>query len=54
VCVAALVLVLRHPLPAALPAALIAALAERLSWPLDDNFTIPIACAAALTSLDAL
>jgi dolichol kinase len=54
VCVAALVLVLRHPLPAALPAALIAALAELLSWPLDDNFTIPIACAAALTSLEAL
>jgi dolichol kinase len=29
-------------------------MAERLSWPLDDNLTIPVACAATLMVLDSL
>ena len=47
--VAGLVLTLRHPLPVAAVAAVVVALAERGSWPLDDNFTIPVAGAAATT-----
>lgn len=50
VTVALLVLAMRHPWPAALAAALFAALAERLSWPLDDNFTVPLVCAGTLAA----
>jgi dolichol kinase len=42
VAVALAILILRHPWPAALPAAIFAAVAERRSWPIDDNFTIPV------------
>lgn len=45
---AALVLGLRHPLPVALAAALAATLAERRSWPLDDNLAVPVVCGAVL------
>lgn len=41
----------RHTLPLALITAAVVTLAERRSWPLDDNLTIPVACAAALTGL---
>jgi len=41
------VLTFRHPLAVALPAALLASLAERRSWPLDDNVSIPVVTAAA-------
>lgn len=43
-----LILGLRHPLPVAAAAALLATLAERLSWPLDDNLVVPVV--AALTA----
>ena len=46
--VAALTLGLRHSWPAALAAAAAAAIAERRSWPLDDNHTIPVVCAAVI------
>jgi dolichol kinase len=52
--VALAVLAARHPLPVALVASVAVALAERLSWPLDDNLTIPIVGAAVLTGLGAL
>ncbi len=42
VLVALAVLIPRHAIPAAVLAAGIAALVERRSWPLDDNFSIPI------------
>jgi dolichol kinase len=48
VLVAALVLLARHPAPAALIAAMVSAFAERRSWPLDDNLAVPVACGAAL------
>jgi dolichol kinase len=47
--VAAVVLLLRHPAPAALLAAAASALAERRSWPLDDNQGLPMACGGAIT-----
>ena len=48
------VLAPRHPLPVAVTAALVCALAERLSWPLDDNLTIPVVGAAMVTMVEAL
>lgn len=50
-CVALAVLVLRHGWPAALAVAPVLAFLERRSWPLDDNLTVPLAGAAALTAL---
>ena len=52
--VAMAVLAARHPLPVALVVSGAVALAERLSWPMDDNLTIPIVGAAVLTGLSAL
>jgi dolichol kinase len=49
--VAAVVLLLRHPAPDALLAAVASALAERRSWPLDDNLGVPLACGAVLTAV---
>jgi dolichol kinase len=46
--VGALTLGLRHSWPAALAAAAAATIAERRSWPLDDNFTVPVVCAAVI------
>lgn len=51
VAVTFLVLAARHGPVTALMGAITAALAERLSWPLDDNLTIPVATAAAVTFL---
>jgi dolichol kinase len=48
---AAVILMVRHPAPVALLAAAVSALAERRSWPLDDNLAVPLACGAALTAL---
>ena len=48
VVVAAAILLLRHPPAAALAVAVVAGLAERRSWPLDDNFTVPVVCAVLL------
>lgn len=50
--VAALILGLRHSWPAALAAAAAAAIAERRSWPLDDNLTIPVICAAVVQATE--
>lgn len=47
--VAFLVLAARHDLATALVGAAASAVAERLSWPLDDNLTIPVAAAAVVT-----
>lgn len=47
----AAVLLLRHPWPAALVAAGLVTLAERRSWPLDDNLAIPVVCAGAIAAL---
>jgi len=51
VVVAAVILMARHPAPVALLAAALSALAERRSWPLDDNLAVPLTCGAALTAL---
>lgn len=51
---AGLLLGLRHPLPVALAAALLVTLAERRSWPLDDNLSIPVVSAATTTGLALL
>ena len=48
--VACAVLGLRHALPVALVAAAVATIAERRSWPLDDNLMIPLACAGVLAA----
>ena len=50
--VAALILGARHAWPAALAAAGAAALAERRSWPLDDNLAIPVVCAAVIQAVE--
>lgn len=50
--VAALILGLRHSWPAALAAAAAGAIAERRSWPLDDNLTIPVVCAAVIQATE--
>lgn len=52
--VAGAILALRHDLPVALAAAIAVTLAERRSWPLDDNLTIPVACAAVLALMGVL
>jgi dolichol kinase len=52
--VALLVLGVRHPVGVAIGAAVAATLAERLSWPLDDNLTIPVVSAGALFILEQL
>lgn len=48
VIVALTILLVRHPWQAAVPAAVLAAIAERRSWPLDDNFTVPLVTGVAL------
>lgn len=50
--VALAVLLPRHAAPVALGATVAGLLAERLSWPLDDNLTLPPATAAAITLLE--
>lgn len=50
--VAGVVLALRHPPAVAAVAVVAATLAERCSWPLDDNLTIPLVT-GALTTLGA-
>lgn len=45
------ILAFRHPLPLAFVTALLAMVAERVSWPVDDNFAVPVTTAAALTLL---
>lgn len=45
------ILAARHGLVPGAAGALAAALAERLSWPLDDNLTIPVVAAAVVTLL---
>lgn len=49
--VAGLILLLRHAPAVALPVAIVATLTERRSWPLDDNLTVPVVCAALLRVL---
>jgi dolichol kinase len=51
--VAFAVLLPRHPPLVAVATALCAAVVERVSWPFDDNFTVPIATAAMLAVLGA-
>ena len=53
VIVAASILLFRHPPTIALSVAVVAGLMERRSWPLDDNLTVPVVCAALLTLLGA-
>lgn len=48
------VLALRHTWPIALLASVVATLAERGSWPLDDNLTIPVVSAGAVAALGLL
>ena len=50
--VATVTLGLRHSWPAALAAAAAGAIAERRSWPLDDNLTIPVVCAAVIQATE--
>ena len=52
--VALAVLLPRHPPLIAVVTALCAAVVERVSWPFDDNFTVPIATAAMLAVLGAV
>ena len=54
VAVAGIILGLRHPPGSAIPTALVAALAERRSWPLDDNLAVPLVTAGMLTVLQAV
>ena len=49
--VAMTVLAARHPLHVAAASALLVAIVERVSWPIDDNLTVPVACAGAVTWL---
>jgi dolichol kinase len=51
VAVAVLVLAARHPIGPAVAAAVLSALAERRSWPLDDNLAVPLACGATIAAL---
>jgi dolichol kinase len=50
--VALAVLLPRHAAPVAIGATVAGLLTERLSWPLDDNLTLPPATAAAITLLE--
>ncbi|MDP2956890.1 MAG: hypothetical protein Q8N53_10765 [Longimicrobiales bacterium] len=52
--VAFAILAARHGLVPGAAGALAAALAERLSWPLDDNLTIPVVAAAVVTLLQGV
>lgn len=52
VCLA--VLAYRHGLLVALVVSLVLPLVERRSWPLDDNLTVPLACAGLVTLLSTL
>lgn len=52
--VALAILVARHAWPAAVPAAVVATLAERRSWPLDDNLAIPLATGLTLLAVGLL
>jgi dolichol kinase len=54
VLVALTILLVRHPWQAAVPAAILAAFAERRSWPLDDNFTVPLVTGLAIYSVTLL
>jgi dolichol kinase len=47
----ALILALRHPWPIALVAAALTTVAERRSWPLDDNLAIPLVSAGTVVAL---
>jgi dolichol kinase len=51
---AAILALVAFPWPAVLVAALASAFAERTSWPLDDNFTVPVVCAGALFGVGLL
>ena len=48
------ILGLRHPPLAAVPTAILATLAERRSWPLDDNLTLAPVTAAGLTFMQLM
>ncbi len=52
--VAVITLGLRHSWPAALAAAAVCAIAERRSWPLDDNLTVPVVCAAMIQAIESM
>jgi dolichol kinase len=52
--VALALLLPRHPPLIAVVTALCSAVVERVSWPFDDNFTVPVATAAMLTVLGAV
>ncbi len=52
--VAGVILGLRHPPTLSIPTALVAALAERRSWPLDDNLAVPLVTAGMLAVLQAV
>ena len=49
-----LILSFQFPWPAVLAAALAASAAERGSWPLDDNLTVPVVCAGVLSGMGLL
>ena len=46
--VATAILIARHSAPVALLAAVVSVIAERRSWPLDDNLAVPMACGVGL------
>jgi dolichol kinase len=52
--VCAVVVGLRHGWAPALVASAAAALAERRSWPLDDNLTVPLVCGAVIQAIFAI
>ena len=52
--VAVAILLVRHPWPVAAAAALFATVAERRSWPLDDNFAIPVVTGLTVWGVGAL
>lgn len=52
--VCALIVGLRHGWPVAIVASAAAALAERRSWPLDDNLTVPVVCAAVIQAIASI
>jgi len=54
VLVAGLIVSLRHDVVLALPVAACAALAERRSWPLDDNLTVPVVSAFAILAMQSV
>lgn len=52
--VSVVLLLFLHPWPVAVGAALATTLSERLAWPLDDNFAVPVTGALVVTILGAL